>query len=68
MQFFLSLSLSSLLLSVPHLQQAVPFGVQSPLELEHVLVLLRVDVLVREVDREALNEDAHDCKRDLIGE
>ena len=32
----------------PHLQQAMPFGIKRALELQHVAILLRIDVLVRE--------------------
>ena len=47
------------LLSLSYLQQAVPLGVQRPLQLEHVLELLGVDELVREEDGQAVDEEAH---------
>eukprot|EP00982_Pelagococcus_subviridis_P011619 31103-Pelagococcus_subviridis.AAC.9 len=42
-----------------HLQASVPFRVQPALELLHVLVLLRVEVLVREVHGQALEVEDH---------
>ena len=43
-----------------HLQQAVSLGIEGVLELQHVLVLLRVDVLIGKVDRQALQLEPHD--------
>jgi hypothetical protein len=42
-----------------HLEEAVPARVERALQLQHVLVLLGVDELVGEEDREALEEEAH---------
>lgn len=49
-----------------HFQETVAFGVQRPFELQHVRILLRVDVLVREVDQEAVHADP-DGGRERMG-
>lgn len=42
-----------------HLEEAVAAGVEGPLEVDHVLVLLRVDVLVGEVHGDVLYLELH---------
>lgn len=44
-----------------HLEEAMTTGVQSALQLHHVLILLRVDVLVGEVHRHILDLEFHGC-------
>ena len=46
-----------------HLQQAMPLCIQRPLEVHHVVILLGVYVLIREVDRQALYLKSHDASQ-----
>jgi hypothetical protein len=41
-------------ISPAHLQQAVALGIQRPFELQHVPILLWVDVLIRKVHHQTL--------------
>lgn len=45
-----------------HFQQTVSFGVQRPLELEHVVILFRVHVIIREEDIQAVEIEPHGLK------
>lgn len=48
-----------------HLQKAMPPGIEGPLHLHHVLVLLRIDVLVGEVHRHVVDLEPHGGGRHL---
>jgi hypothetical protein len=42
-----------------YLQQAVALGIQRVLEFHHILILLRIDELIREIDGEILQLELH---------
>ena len=46
-------------LSAAHLEQAVPLGIQRMFELQHVLVLLRVDEFIGKEHRQSLELELH---------
>ena len=42
-----------------HLEETVAFGIEGPLQLEHVGELLRIDIIVGEVDQKAPDVELH---------